>query len=96
MLRFLQLQLENGYVNAGLSDDDTRIFTLAKVEYQIPSRLSAMAVSNNILFMAMETMHLLRIDLDKAHEVEGMPGEKDTFYFAFKFLGQTWHSVMNA
>ncbi|KAF9362080.1 hypothetical protein BGX26_004165 [Mortierella sp. AD094] len=62
--------LESGYVNAGFLDDDSRIFTLAKVEYQIPSRLSAMAVSNNILFMAMETMHLLRIDLDRAHEVE--------------------------
>ncbi|KAG0294707.1 hypothetical protein BGZ96_000616 [Linnemannia gamsii] len=62
--------LENGYVNAGLSDDDSRIFTLDKVEYQIPSRLSALAVSNNILFMAMETMHLLRIDLDRSHEVE--------------------------
>ncbi|KAG0252035.1 hypothetical protein BG011_007258 [Mortierella polycephala] len=62
--------LESGYVNTGRSEDDSRIFTLAKVDYQIPSRLSAMAVSNNILFMAMETMHLLRIDLDKAHEVE--------------------------
>jgi hypothetical protein len=30
-----------------------------------------MAVSNNILFMAIDTMHLLRIDLDKAEEVEG-------------------------
>ncbi|KAF9207124.1 hypothetical protein BGZ49_001112 [Haplosporangium sp. Z 27] len=62
--------LESGYVSAGFMDDDSRIFTLARVDYQIPSRLSAMAVSNNILFMAMDTMHLLRIDLDKAHEVE--------------------------
>ncbi|KAF9575733.1 hypothetical protein EC968_001923 [Mortierella alpina] len=62
--------LESGYVNTGRNEDDSRIFTLAKVEYQIPSRLSAMAVSNNILFMALETMHLLRIDLDKAQEVE--------------------------
>lgn len=62
-------------MNAGLSDDDSRIFTLDKVEYQIPSRLSALAVSNNILFMAMETMHLLRIDLDRSHEVEGMHRE---------------------
>ncbi|KAF9438781.1 hypothetical protein BGZ76_004857 [Entomortierella beljakovae] len=62
--------LESGYVNTGFLDDESRIFTLDRVEYQIPSKLSAMAVSNNILFMAMETMHLLRIDLDKAHEVE--------------------------
>ncbi|KAG0207106.1 hypothetical protein BGX28_001582 [Mortierella sp. GBA30] len=62
--------LESGYVNTGRNEDDSRIFTLAKVEYQIPSKLSAMAVSNNILFMALETMHLLRIDLDKAQEVE--------------------------
>lgn len=52
-------------------EDDSRIFTLAKVEYPIPSRLSVMAVSNNILFMAIDTMHLLRIDLDRAEEVEG-------------------------
>ncbi|KAF9994787.1 hypothetical protein BGZ65_009573, partial [Modicella reniformis] len=29
-----------------------------------------MAVSNNILFIALDTMHLLRIDLDRAQEVE--------------------------
>ncbi|KAG0306462.1 hypothetical protein BGZ98_002342 [Dissophora globulifera] len=62
--------LESGYVNAGLVEDDSRIFTLAKVDYQIPSRLTAMAVSNNILVMAMESMRLLRINLDMAHEVE--------------------------
>ncbi|KAI1305565.1 hypothetical protein EDD11_004922 [Mortierella claussenii] len=62
--------LESGYVNTGFVEDDSRIFKLDKVDYQIPSRLSAMAVSNNILFMAMETMHLLRINLDKAHEIE--------------------------
>ncbi|KAF8953441.1 hypothetical protein CPC16_003759 [Podila verticillata] len=62
--------LESGYVNTGLVDDESRIFTLDKVDYQIPSRLSAMAVSNNIMIMAMETMHLLRIDLQRQHEIE--------------------------
>lgn len=58
-------------MNTGLVDDESRIFTLDKVDYQIPSRLSAMAVSNNIMIMAMETMHLLRIDLQRQHEIEG-------------------------
>ncbi|KAF9428590.1 hypothetical protein BGZ94_001853 [Podila epigama] len=62
--------LESGYVNTGLVDDESRIFTLDKVDYQIPSRLSAMAVSNNIMIMSMDTMHLLRIDLQKQHEIE--------------------------
>ncbi|KAG0369768.1 Pep3/Vps18/deep orange family-domain-containing protein [Gamsiella multidivaricata] len=62
--------LESGYVSTGLIEDESRIFMLDPVDCQIPSRLSALAVSNNILFMAMESMHLLRIDLDKAYEVE--------------------------
>ena len=52
-------------------EEDQRIFSMSPVEYALPSRLSVVAVSNNILFMALETMRLLRIDLEFPGEVEG-------------------------
>ncbi|KAG0051168.1 hypothetical protein BGZ83_004029 [Gryganskiella cystojenkinii] len=62
--------LENGYVNMGLAEDDQPLFFLSPVVYPPPNRISAMTVSNNIMFMALESMRLLRIDLDKPAEVE--------------------------
>ncbi|KAG0232703.1 hypothetical protein BGW42_007957 [Actinomortierella wolfii] len=62
--------IEPGYVNAGLVDDDSRIFTLDRVDYAIPRQLVSLVVSNNILVMALDNMHLLRIDLQKPHEIE--------------------------
>ncbi|CAG8443250.1 6027_t:CDS:10 [Acaulospora colombiana] len=62
--------LETGFVSTGLAEDDSRIFTLDRVQFQFPAALIAMAVSNEILIMALETNHILRIDLQQAHDVE--------------------------
>ncbi|CAG8582248.1 14325_t:CDS:10 [Acaulospora morrowiae] len=62
--------LETGFVSAGLAEDDSRIFTLDRVQFQFPAPLLAMAVSNEILIMALENNHILRIDLQQAHDVE--------------------------
>jgi len=55
----------------GLAEDDSRVFALDRVQFQFPAQLRTMAVSNEILIMALETNHILRIDLQQAHEVEG-------------------------
>ncbi|CAG8481720.1 2636_t:CDS:10 [Diversispora eburnea] len=62
--------LETGFVSTGLAEDDSRIFNLDRVQFQFPAALTAMAVSNEILIMALETNHILRIDLQQAHDVE--------------------------
>lgn len=43
-----------------------------------------MAVSNNILVMALETFRILRIDLDHSLEVEGIDGERSVMSFTNK------------
>ncbi|CAG8742910.1 4867_t:CDS:2, partial [Cetraspora pellucida] len=62
--------LETGFVSAGLADDDSGIFTLDRVQFQPPAPMVAMAVSNEVLVMALESNHILRIDLQQAHNVE--------------------------
>ncbi|CAG8467025.1 8972_t:CDS:10 [Ambispora gerdemannii] len=74
------VMLETGFVSTGLSEDDSRIFTLDRVQFQFPAALVAMTVSNEVLIMALETNHILRIDLQQAHDVEDIeipkkPGE---------------------
>ncbi|CAG8666814.1 6521_t:CDS:10, partial [Racocetra fulgida] len=62
--------LETGFVSAGLAEDDSGIFTLDRVQFQPQAPMVAMAVSNNVLVMALESNHILRIDLQQAHNVE--------------------------
>ncbi|KAF0458989.1 vacuolar protein sorting protein 18 [Gigaspora margarita] len=62
--------LETGFVSAGLAEDDSRVFTLDRVQFQPPSPIVAMSVSNEVLVMALESNHILRIDLQQAHNVE--------------------------
>jgi len=62
--------LETGFVSTGLAKDDSEIFSLDLVQFQFPAPLVAMSVSNEILVMALETNHILRIDLQQAHDVE--------------------------
>ncbi|RIA95939.1 Pep3/Vps18/deep orange family-domain-containing protein [Glomus cerebriforme] len=64
------VMLETGFVSAGLAKDETEIFSLDLVQFQFPAHLVAMSVSNEILVMALETNHILRIDLQQAHDVE--------------------------
>ncbi|CAB4425152.1 unnamed protein product [Rhizophagus irregularis] len=64
------VMLETGFVSTGLAKDDSEIFSLDLVQFQFPAPLVAMSVSNEILVMALETNHILRIDLQQAHDVE--------------------------
>jgi len=52
-------------------EEDSAMFQLSKVQYKLGAGLVYMAVSNNIICMALDNNHVLRIDLDKPHEVEG-------------------------
>ncbi|CAG8483434.1 620_t:CDS:10 [Paraglomus occultum] len=64
------IMLETGFVSMGLAEDDSRVFALDRVQFQFPAQLRTMAVSNEMLIMALETNHILRIDLQQVHEVE--------------------------
>ncbi|KAL1919217.1 uncharacterized protein VTP21DRAFT_1909 [Calcarisporiella thermophila] len=64
------IMLETGYVSTGFTVDEDRVFALDRVQFQFPSPLATMAVSNNKMIMALESFHILRIDLNQAHEVE--------------------------
>ncbi|CAG8535708.1 7463_t:CDS:2, partial [Gigaspora rosea] len=62
--------LETGFVSASLAEDDSHVFTLDRVQFQPPSPIVAMSVLNEVLVMALESNHILRIDLQQAHNVE--------------------------
>jgi hypothetical protein len=63
--------LETGYVSTGFGQIEEPIFGIDYVQFQMPAKLVDMAVSNNILIVALDTFRLLRIDLDNPLEVEG-------------------------
>ena len=65
------LQLETGYVSTGFGQVEEPIFGIVYVQFQMPAKLVDMAVSNNILIVALDIHRLLRIDLDNPLEVEG-------------------------
>lgn len=69
----VSFQLETGYVSisSGFGQAEQPIFALDYVQFQLPADLVDLAVSNNILVMALESSRVLRIDLDNPLEVEG-------------------------
>ncbi|KAI7896992.1 Pep3/Vps18/deep orange family-domain-containing protein [Mucor mucedo] len=64
------VRLETGYVSTGFGQIEEPIFGIDYVQFQMPAKLVDMAVSNNILIVALDTFRLLRIDLDNPLEVE--------------------------
>ncbi|KAL7316431.1 tethering complex subunit [Mucor circinelloides] len=64
------VRLETGYVSTGFGQVEEPIFGIDYVQFQMPAKLVDMAVSNNILIVALDTYRLLRIDLDNPLEVE--------------------------
>ncbi|CEI89322.1 Putative Vacuolar protein sorting-associated protein 18 homolog [Rhizopus microsporus] len=64
------VRLETGYVSTGFGQIEEPIFALDYVQFQMPAKLIDMAVSNNILIVALESSRLLRVDLDNPLEVE--------------------------
>jgi hypothetical protein len=50
------------------------------VQFQLPAKLVDMAVSNNVLVVALETYRLLRVDLDNPLEVEGKDVQNENLY----------------
>lgn len=66
------MQFEAGFVsNAGNNATSLPLFSLTRVQYQLRAAVVALAVSNNILIMALDTNRLLRLDLDDPTEVDG-------------------------
>lgn len=66
-----KIKLETGYVSTGFGQIEEPIFGLDYVQFQMPAKLIDMAVSNNILIVALESSRLLKVDLDNPLEVEG-------------------------
>ncbi|KAI7872143.1 Pep3/Vps18/deep orange family-domain-containing protein [Spinellus fusiger] len=64
------VRLETGYVSTGFGHIELPIFALDYVQFQLPATLVDMAVSNDILVVALDTFRILRIDLEKPLEVE--------------------------
>ncbi|KAK9761063.1 tethering complex subunit [Basidiobolus ranarum] len=63
--------LGTGFVSAGIDKvEEADIFALDRVQFQLPAPLISVQVSNNILVMALENNHILRINLQEAHDVE--------------------------
>lgn len=62
--------METGYVSTGFGQAEEPIFGVDYVQFQLPANLVDMAVSNNILIVALESYRLLRVDLDNPLEVE--------------------------
>lgn len=72
IFNLVEKKLETGYVSTGFGQAEEPIFGIDYVQFQLPARLVDMAVSNNVLVVALETYKLLRVDLDNPLEVEGL------------------------
>ncbi|KAJ1976726.1 tethering complex subunit [Dimargaris verticillata] len=55
---------------APLADLANDIFSLDRVQFSLPTRLVTACVSNNILVLALENNHILRIDLQQASAID--------------------------
>ncbi|KAI9322126.1 Pep3/Vps18/deep orange family-domain-containing protein [Dichotomocladium elegans] len=66
------VRLETGYVSIsnGFGQTETPIFSMNYVQFQLPALLVDMAVSNNILVMALDTFHILRINVEHSLDIE--------------------------
>lgn len=51
--------------------DEDGIFSISKVEYPPPRAIVDLVTSNNVLVMALEHSHIIRLDLSDAAELEG-------------------------
>jgi hypothetical protein len=67
-----------GALNSGLDLDpglgeQPPMFALDQVQFRLPAQLVTMAVSNNIMLLALEVNRLLRINLQETYDIEGEP-----------------------
>ncbi|KAI8059195.1 Pep3/Vps18/deep orange family-domain-containing protein [Gongronella butleri] len=69
------MEPQTGYVSTGFGQVEKPIFSLDYVQFQLPATLVDMAVSNNILVIALDTFRILRIDLDNPLEIARKPGD---------------------
>lgn len=58
-------------MNIAPKEEDAPMFALVKVQMKLGAGLCFMVVSNNIICMALDNNHVLRIDLARAQEIEG-------------------------
>ncbi|KAJ1726507.1 tethering complex subunit, partial [Coemansia biformis] len=59
----------DGYVTTTLDAEDSPIFSLDQVQFQVPSRIIALAVANDVLILVIEGAKILRIRLQEAHNI---------------------------
>ncbi|KAJ1938759.1 tethering complex subunit, partial [Linderina pennispora] len=57
----------DGYVTTTL--EDAPIFSLDRVQFQVPNQVIAMAVANDMLVLVIEGARIMRIDLQEAHNI---------------------------
>ncbi|KAJ2780718.1 tethering complex subunit [Coemansia javaensis] len=59
----------DGYITTTLDAEDAPIFSLDRVQFQVPSRVIALAVANDVLVLVIEGAKILRIKLQEAHNI---------------------------
>ncbi|KAJ1857436.1 tethering complex subunit, partial [Coemansia sp. RSA 2703] len=60
---------DDGYITTTLDATDAPIFSLDTVQFQVPNKIIALAVSNDILVLVIEGAKALRINLQHAHDI---------------------------
>ncbi|KAJ2781634.1 tethering complex subunit [Coemansia interrupta] len=60
---------DDGYITTTLDTTDAPIFSLDTVQFQVPNKIIALAVSNDILVLVIEGAKALRINLQHAHDI---------------------------
>jgi len=55
--------------------DDAQ-FSITKINYKPPHNITHLVTSNNILVMALENSHIIRLDLADPEQLEGPPSHR--------------------
>ncbi|KAJ1964457.1 tethering complex subunit [Dipsacomyces acuminosporus] len=58
-----------GYVTTTLEAEDAPIFSLDRVQFQVPNQIISLAVANDVLVLVIEGAKVLRINLQEAHNI---------------------------
>ncbi|XP_054749145.2 vacuolar protein sorting-associated protein 18 homolog [Lytechinus pictus] len=74
--------ISSGYVSASL-EEDVRIFTRNRINFQPPKAITHMVVNNNILIIAMKDHQLLRIDREHPEQPDEVKVGDDPVHHLF-------------
>ena len=65
-------QIDSGFVPVANIDEIAPMFALSKVQFKPTGTLLHMVVRNDIIAVALDNNHILRIDLSNPAEIEGL------------------------